>query len=167
MAKAKADWGVMSLAKYNARVLKVDFRIKMYVDKVVKKGKLSAAARVRLAGQFLLDKTRVNISRPVRKERRSRVVFDASNMAAKRKTYTAVTERSKPGEFPRADTTMLMKTLFHTHDAQLMVSRVGTPLKYGLILETRMNRSFLRRTWQEIRQQAVLLITSGGGSHTA
>jgi hypothetical protein len=54
-----------------------------------------------------------------------------------------------------------MKDIFHVHDPSVPVSRIGTTLKYGLLLEVKLNRSFLRRTLMEMRAQ-VLLILQGG-----
>ena len=63
-----------------------------------------------------------------------------------------ITNRSKPGEFPHAETAQLMRTVFSDivggRDGST-TGYVGTPLAYGLILETRMNRSFLVRTLLE------------------
>ena len=56
--------------------------------------------------------------------------------------------RSKPGEFPKADTTRLMKDIFWRMESKTSAI-VGTTLDYGLFLETRMDRSFLRRTYRE------------------
>ena len=72
-----------------------------------------------------------------------------------------VVERSKPGEFPRRDTALLMGTMMSgvarvtpgVHEGY-----VGTPLDYGVLLEMRMDRSFLLRTFfQELGTvQAIL-----------
>ena len=63
-----------------------------------------------------------------------------------------VTNRSKPGEFPHAETAQLMRTIFsdivNERDGSTN-GYVGTPLDYGLILETQMERSFLVRTLNE------------------
>lgn len=63
-----------------------------------------------------------------------------------------VTNRSKPGEFPKADYPLLMKTIFGeviTTSPGVYDGFVGTPLDYGLILETRLDRAFLTRTFNE------------------
>jgi len=65
---------------------------------------------------------------------------------------TIVTKRSKPGEFPRADTTQLMKTIFNDvvdYGNGVIHGYVGTPLGYGLELETLKQRQFLTRTLNE------------------
>ncbi len=96
--------------------------------------------RLNLAALFLRDRVVVNISRPVTKLKRR----------STGRTYTDSASRSKPGEFPKADTTRLMKDIFWEKRAPLQYI-VGTTLDYGLILETstRLNRSFLRRTLRE------------------
>ena len=113
-------------------------RIEWFIKEVSDKVAMSLQDRVKLATQFLKDKITRNISRPVTKgtgPRGGRVVRD----------------RSKPGEFPKADTTQLMKTLFddYTSQDQTFLGHVGTPLDYGLILETKRDRSFLKRTLDE------------------
>lgn len=109
-------------------------------------------ARVRLAGQLLRDKVVVNISRPVRKVRgRSR--------SGRTRTYVDPTSRSKPGEFPKADTTRLMKSIFARKLHKGYGVMVGTPVIYGLYLELYMNRSFLRRTLKEFSPQLRRVLT--------
>ena len=114
-------------------------RIEWFIENVSMVISMTMRRRVTLATHLLKDRVVRNISLPVLKgigPRGGRVV----------------TGRSKPGEFPRAETTQLMKTIF---EAVLEVSLgdftgyVGTPLDYGLILETRMNRSFLVRSYNE------------------
>lgn len=95
--------------------------------------------RVMLAAHLLKDRIVRNISTPVMKgvgPRGGRVV----------------TGRSAPGEFPHADTIELLKSIFEEvkeTSPGCFEGYVGTPLHYGLILETRMNRSFLLRTYEE------------------
>ena len=64
---------------------------------------------------------------------------------------SVVVGRSKPGEFPRADTTQLMKTIFSDVVPVMggYFGYIATPLDYGLKLEIEMNRSFLVRTLRE------------------
>jgi hypothetical protein len=120
-------------------------RIEWYGQRVANNVNIAMSARVRLAAQLLRDKTVANISRPVTKVRRK--ITRGPN---KGKTLTRVVpeSRSKPGEFPKADTTRLMKDIFHDMRGKL-VAIVGTTLDYGAVLETSMNRSFLRRTLNE------------------
>lgn len=111
-------------------------RIEWFLDEVSDTVKMTLSQRVTLATSMLHDKIVRNISRPVTKHSTGRV-----------------TDRSKPGEFPKADTTQLMKSLFHEvrQEPSGPVGYVGTPLDYGLILEVseRLNRSYLVRTLNE------------------
>lgn len=108
---------------------------------------LTMRQRVTIAVSYLQDKIVKNISVPVTKAViRGRVV---------------VTQRSKPGEFPRADTTQLMKTVFWgvVEEPGTTMGYVGTPLWYGLELEMRMDRRFLTRTLDEERATIVKILT--------
>ena len=106
---------------------------------VVDKISMTMKGRMMLVTDFLRNKVVKNISRPVTKgtgPRGGRVV----------------TNRSKPGEFPKAETTLLMKTIFgmvRPGGKDVWDGFVGTPQDYGVILELRMNRSFLVRTLNE------------------
>jgi len=61
-----------------------------------------------------------------------------------------VTVRSLPGQFPRAETTLLLKSIFWQRKSKLR-RWIGTSLDYGLHLEVnpRLDRSFLLRTINE------------------
>jgi len=114
-------------------------RTEWFIENVSTVIELTMRKRVSVATQLLKDRVVRNISTPVVKgigPRGGRVI----------------TGRSRPGEFPHAETTQLMKTIF-SEVIQLrrgvFDGYVGTPLDYGLILETKMNRSFLRRTLNE------------------
>jgi hypothetical protein len=115
---------------------------------------MSVEARLRLAAQLLRDKVVVNLSVPVVKERR--------RGAGGRFARVRVTQRSRPGEFPRADTTRLMKDIYYEMQGREMAI-VGTTLDYGLILETRMDRAFLRRTLLEMQTDLTRILTAGLG----
>ena len=54
-------------------------------------------------------------------------------------------------EFPKADTTQLMKTIFNVIEVRgnIIEGHIGTPMDYGLILEVKLDRSFLKRTLLE------------------
>lgn len=131
------------------RHVRIDTRVDYYEKELTKGVKATMSTRVRVAAQLLRDKTVANISKPVRKLGRGRV--DPNS-------------RSKEGEFPRADTTRLMKDIFVKTDKGGKYAQVGTTLKYGLLLETKMQRSFLRRTFNEFRPQlARILGTNVGG----
>ena len=92
-------------------------------------------ARVKLAGQLVRDQVVRNISKSV-----------------------ASHGRSKPGEFPHADTTRLMKSIFWEAVDDGLKANVGTPVDYGLELELG-GRSFLRRTVIEMDSQLKQLFT--------
>lgn len=129
-------------------------RFEWFIDKVMSKTRMTLKKRVTVATQYLRDKIVQNISKPVVKEPGGYRTVVFNNKKTRIKKKTKVTERSKPGEFPRADTTLLMKTIFSEVKSQgtdIVDGFIGTPLKYGLILETslRLKRSFLRRTLNE------------------
>ncbi len=141
-----------TLRNWSAKRLKFRIRLNLNIQTVLSKTKLTVAQRVRVAGQFLRDAVVVNLSRPVRKytgPRSGRVQVDPES-------------RSKEGEFPRADSTRLIKNVFHKHYPDIATSRVGTNLLYGIVLETGLDRSFLRRTLREQRQKLLILIRGGG-----
>ncbi len=127
---------------------KVD--IEWFIEKVSNKIAFTLKARMLKATDFLKNRVVKNISRPVTKSK------------GVRSGKIVVSNRSKPGEFPKADTTLLMKTIFNI---VVPVSKgvidgfVGTPQDYGVILELRMNRSFLARTLNENRTTIVRLLT--------
>ena len=129
-------------------------RIDWFIEEVSNKVKMTFEKRVRLATSYLRDKVVSNISRPVTKTRVTNKNTGHS--------YTRVTNRSKPGEFPKADITLLMKTIFSEvkNSGDGMVDGyVGTPLDYGVILELRLDRSFLVRTLNEERERLTKLLS--------
>ena len=123
-------------------------------EQVQKKIEQTTSARVKLACQLLRDRVVVNISRPVTK-------LPPGMDAMGRFTSGRVTNRSKPGEYPKADTTRLMKDIFWD-----MVSEhegvVGTTLDYGAVLElsARLDRSYLRRTLRENHSTIQRILTA-------
>jgi hypothetical protein len=116
-----------------------------FINEVSDKVELTLSRRVRLATEFLKNKVVLNISIPVEKER-MRV-----GKKGQRRYRMVVTKRSKPGEFPRAETAQLMRTIFRTSKTGRGWSEgyVGSPLDYSLRLELKLNRSFLVRTLRE------------------
>lgn len=145
------QFNALTLKNWAAKRLKFRIRTNLAIDRVVKNTKLTVAQRVKIAGKILRNAVVVNLSRPVRKykgPRSKRVQVDPKS-------------RSKPGEFPRAETEQLMKTIYDKHFPERAVSRVGTPLGYGIRLELLMNRSFLRRTLREMRREILLIIRRG------
>lgn len=150
MASGGTTWQARNAASRANRAVRINCRMVSYVDKVFENTKLSVFARLRIAAQMTRDATVYNISRPVTKRTsRSTVMTHGLGWSKKRtvsKTRVDPKSRSKPGEFPKADTTRLMKDIFYDIDRKQLVARVGTTLDYAIFLETRLNRSFLRRT---------------------
>lgn len=122
--------------------------IESFVDEVSKRINLTLKQRMVIAASFLQDVVVKNISVPVTK--------------AAIGGRTVVTERSKPGEFPRADTTQLMKSIFWDvveSEPGKIEGFVGTPVWYSLPLEIMMNRRFLGRTLDEQRDNITRILT--------
>lgn len=131
---------------------RVRAEMKWFIEEVSRRTDLTLRQRVLVAVAFLQDRIVQNISKPVVKK----VVKNKQGASR-----TIVTKRSKPGEFPRADTTLLMKTIFHdVQDTKpgVVSGFVGTPLDYGVILELKMNRSFLMRTFDAEKANLIKMI---------
>src|SRR3989304_3237017 len=75
-------------------------RFQWFIKEVSNKVAMTLKARMSLATQHVQDKCILNISRPVTK------------IPSRITGRIVVRDRSRPGEFPKADTTQLMKTLF-------------------------------------------------------
>ena len=128
-----------------------DVRIDSFVDQVANKMVSLLQQRVVTAVSLLRNRIVQNINVLVKKEKSSRT------------GRIIVTERSKKGEFPRADTTQLMKTIFSdviSKGRGTVEGYVGTPLDYGLILETskRLDRGFLVRTLNQERSRITKIL---------
>jgi len=126
-----------------------EVKIKWFIKEANDKVSLTMKKRTQLASALVYDVVVRNISVAVKKETgpRGRVI---------------VTQRSTEGEFPRADTTRLLKDIFwdvKNEGRGNWVGYVGTTLDYGLILELKMNRSFLKRTLDENRSLVNALLT--------
>ena len=135
-----------------------------FIEQVNTRIKLTVKQRVRLATELVKNKVIRNISRPVKKTVFTSITKNLKTGKTKRTTYTVVSDRSKPGEYPKADTTLLMKTIFAVQENPeegVYDGAIGTPLDYGFILETdtRLNRSFLVRTLNESRDQITRILT--------
>ena len=115
-------------------------RDQWFIDKVVNDVSLTLKQRMTISMNWLRDKTVKHISVPVVK------VTSAETGRVR------VTQRSNPGQFPRADTTLLMKSIFadvvQEQDGSIS-GVVGTPVEYSIPLELTMNRRFLTRTLHE------------------
>ena len=126
-----------------------DVRIEWFIKEVSNKVSLTMKKRTQLATVLIRDKVVRNIGVAVKKEKGP-------------KGGTIVTQRSVAGEFPRADTTQLMKNIFYMVEKigrGHWLGFVGTTLDYGLILETKMGRSFLARTLNENRSLVNAILT--------
>lgn len=122
-------------------------RNQWFLEEVQKKVQDDIHALVVIATEYLKTRVIKNISIPVDR------------------VGGRVTQRSLPGEFPRADTTMLMKTIFTDYkfsdDGTWAEGYVGTPLDYGVILELFMERSFLNRTLNETMSELEQIFERG------
>lgn len=133
------------------RIVRWGARIE-YLGRVWQRGaKMTMETRLKLVGQLLRDRIVINIAIPVTKYQNSRGTI-------------SVTDRSKPGEYPRADTTRLMKDIFWKLMDNGKEVRVGTTLDYGLRLELFMDRSFLLRTFREVQYVLANTLTKGQGA---
>ena len=147
------------LARASESVAQTEWFIKEVSDKV----RLSVRKRVKIATELVKSKVVKNISRPVTKIYVSgRQGRDAKGQFTARKRFTRIRDRSKPGEFPKADTTQLLRTIFGVvieESPGIIDGIVGTPLAYGLILELELDRSFLVRTLEEERTNVMRILT--------
>ena len=124
-----------ALTRYRGRVLDANVKIEWFTRRVERSINIGLDRRARLAAQLLRDKIVVNISLPIERDDRGDVAV-----------------RSVNREFPRIETGRLMRDIFVKRMGPGWY-RIGTTLDYGLILETRMNRSFILRTFREMRGQ--------------
>lgn len=148
--KPKLDYA----AKRAARQKRFDTRLEWFADRLTKGIKVEMSARLQFAAQILRDQVVINLSVPVVKVK--------SGKGKSKKTVVVRGSRSKPGEFPRADTTRLMKDIFYKEIEPGRTWAIGTTLDYGLRLETRMQRSFLVRTLNEMRPKLIKLLVAPG-----
>lgn len=150
-----ANFKERMLAARAKRYIRFQTRLEWLGDKVAQKVTWGMATRLRLACQLLRDKIVLNISYPVTKYKNAagRIVVDPSS-------------RSKPGQFPHADTTRLMKDIYWVVNDKALEGRAGTTLDYGIILELKMDRSFLIRTWNEMKTYVVSVLLHGAGAGT-
>ena len=144
------------------RAAKVEIETQWFINEVSSKIKLTCAKRVRIATELVKNKVVKNISRPVKKTIKE---HQETSPSGKVKTVRriVVSDRSKKGEFPKADTTQLMKSIFSTYEEPVVDSYcgfVGTPLDYGLRLEVleQLDRSYLRRTLEEERDNVMAIL---------
>lgn len=149
MADFNFRWGkppspavLAARARRLGRAHLVTVRTQWFIDNVLNVVQTSLRRRVHIATEYVRSKTVLNISRPVTK----------TYVKVGGRSGVHITNRSKKGEYPKADTAMLMKTLFTSYETWgpgTYVGYVGTPMDYGIVLELRLDRSFLKRTLYE------------------
>lgn len=135
-------------SRRSGRAGQTHVEIESFVDEVSRRIDMTLKQRMHVAVAFLQDRIVKNISVPVTK-----VVIG---------NRTRVTERSKPGEFPRADTMQLYKSIFwdvREDSPGRIQGFVGTPVWYSVPLELMMQRRFLTRTLDEERQSITRILT--------
>ena len=127
------------------------YRIEWFIKNVTDKIEMTMRQRIAIATEMIHNKVVQNISKPV-------------TVGVNSRGRRVVTQRSKPGEYPRADTGHLMRTIFSGvrkgNDGE-WEGVVGTTLDYGAILELsqRLNRTYLKRTLHENRQTVTKILT--------
>lgn len=159
MAKAQGPSPAVlaARARREANQQAKDVRLEWYIKQVTTTIRLTLKQRVKLATHLVKTKVVTNISRPVTKQRFSRMV-EGGKWAHR----IHVSNRSRPGEFPKADTTLLMKSIFEDYRSPspgVFEGYVGTPIDYGVILELRRDRSFLVRTMHEQRMRVDAILS--------
>lgn len=119
----------------------------------------SGGARVELRQEWFVQQVLAHTSMTIRQRAmvgadylRSRIVRNISKSVHENIGGVDMVVRSAPGEYPRADTTTLMKSIFtdmKSYGPMVWEGYVGTPVYYSISLELFMDRSFLRRTFLE------------------
>lgn len=127
----------ISLQAFSVKQARVRLRIEWFDRQIMAGMNIEFEKRIDILAQLIRDKIVANLSLPVERG--------------------AVVKRSKPREFPRAETTRLMRDIFWDRSSRLK-RIVGTSLDYGLYLELK-ERSFLRRTLDEERSLVESILT--------
>jgi len=148
------------------RQTRIDAKIRWFSDRFERGLRLTMSQRLAVAGQLLRDQIAINLSHPVTVFYRKRIHdtsrFPGGGKKGSQYRYVDPASRSKPGEYPHADYSRLMKDIFSDMTGPLNCI-VGTSLKYGVELELKMNRSFLRRTLWEMQPILADILTRGTG----
>ena len=137
-------------ARKRGRAGETRAEVEWFIDQFNRRTDVTLKQRMHVAVAFLQDAIVRNISVPVMK------------VVSPRTGRTVVTERSRPGEFPRTDTTTLRKSIFWDvvdHGGGRITGHVGTPVWYALPLELEMDRRFLTRTMEENHSNLVRILT--------
>lgn len=133
--------------KYNRKGIAQWNTVKTVTD-VMQKVRLPVTKAI----DHLREKIRENISIDVGLG--DPIVLEKDRLGRARKTQRVVTERSKPGEFPRRDTGKLWRGIegeVVEQSGNNFVGYVGVhgSVDYAYKLEYYMNRSFIRRTLED------------------
>ena len=125
-------------------------RWQWFTPDVLNRVNLTMYERVRVATEMLKSKIVTNLSTAV-------------TVGSGPRGGRVVTGRSVSGEYPHAETSTLMRGIFldiRKNRNGVVDGFIGTPHSYGLILETKMNRSFLVRTLLEERSRLGLILAA-------
>ncbi len=128
MARTRTSLARQSVSK--------NVRIQWFIDNVTNTVRVALRNRMKIATSLVKNSVIKNISVPV-------VKVNTQSGGSK------VVERSKRGEFPRADSTKLMRTLItdvRTLSNGDVLGHIGTPQAYSIPLELELERQFLTRT---------------------
>jgi hypothetical protein len=97
MALTLAAYEANTLTRWLSARLKIETRVTLFIQKIVNKNTLNAAQRVRIAGQFLQDKTREGRSRPLGRTGRQRGSPRPSSTRTAAPSQGSSRERTRPG----------------------------------------------------------------------
>ncbi len=138
-------------ARRAAKASKGNVEIEWFIRNVSDKVNMTMRQRMDIAMEMLANQIVKNISVPVGR--------GSSRITGR----VVVTERSKAGEFPRAEHSRLMKDVPLTKVVTVVgggvEGLVGTSLDYGLILELKRDRSFLVKTFNAMRKTMLRILT--------
>ena len=109
------------------------------------------AKRMALLGEHMKGAHMRKLSKPVVKITKARRRTTTRGGKGSTYTYAVPSSRSKPGEYPRAETGLLMKSIQADTDVTPagITLKVGTTSKYGAELELKAGRLGLRATMIE------------------
>ena len=128
----------------------VDFRMEWHGPLMISIINAAMLTRSKMAENHLKSKIVSNISTPV------------TGRVNRTWTRSGNTGRSRPGEFPRAETRRLMGSIVSTVDIAgpgIYDVSVGSTASYATPLELAMDRSFLKRTMEEETQQILAILS--------
>lgn len=125
---------------------------KWFTNQIISKIRIEMGKRGEIAARWLKNKIIMNIAKPV-------------GTITGKSGKLVVTQRSLPGEYPRAETTQLMQSIFYekSEDATEIGYFIGSTADYAMILELHLNRSFLMRTIKEQMPKVTRIMTGPGG----